>query len=82
VFFLGTSPLARGIAVGLAIAISQTFRRLDPPAGAVALLCVLIKPSPTFILIPVFSGSLTLLGSAFILHRLQNRKQPYPFHWL
>jgi len=82
VFFLGTSPLASGIAVGLAIALGQAFRCLHPPAGAVALLGVLLKASPIFILIPVFSGSLILLGIAFTFHRLQNREQSYPFHWL
>ena len=80
--FLGTSPLASGIAVGLAIALGQFFRCLHPPAGAGALLDVLLKASPIFILIPVFSGSLILLGIAFTFHRLQETEQPYPLHWL
>ena len=48
VFFLGSSPLASGMAVGLAIALGQAFRCFHPPAGAVALLGVLLKASPTF----------------------------------
>jgi len=82
VFFFGSSPLASGIAVGLAIALGQAFRCLHPPAGAVALLGVLLKASPIFILIPVLSGSLILLGIAFGFHNSQKREQSYPLHWL
>ena len=82
VFFLGASPLACGLAVGLAIALGQAFRCLHPPAGAVALLGVLLKASPIFVLIPVLSGSLILLGIAFSFHRFQKREQSYPLHWL
>ena len=81
-FFLGTSPLTSGIAVGLVIALGQAFRCLHPPAGAVALLGVLLKASPILILIPVFSDSLILLVIAFTFHRLQKREQTYPLHWL
>ena len=82
VFFLGSSPLSSGIAVGLAIALGQAFRCLHPPAGAVALLGVLLKASPTFILTPVLSGSLILLGIALVFHRFQRKEPSYPLHWL
>ena len=82
VFFLGSSPLSSGIAVGLAIALGKAFRCLHPPAGAVALLGVLLKASPPFILIPVLSGSLILLGITLVFHRFQRREQSYPLHWL
>tara|TARA_Y100001978_G_scaffold91549_1_gene82047 strand:- start:561 stop:1097 length:537 start_codon:yes stop_codon:yes gene_type:complete len=82
VFFLGSSPLASGVAVGLTISLGQAFRCLHPPAGAVALLGVLLKASPIFILIPVLSGSLILLGIAFSFHLSQKREQSYPLHWL
>ena len=82
VFFLGSSPLASGMAVGLAIAIGQAFRCLHPPAGAVALLGVLLKASPIFILIPVLFGSLILLGIALGFHNFKKREQSYPLHWL
>ena len=74
--------MASGIAVGLAIALGQAFRCLHPPAGAVALLGVLLKASPIFILIPVLFGSLILLGIAFGFHNLKKREQSYPLHWL
>ena len=82
VFLLGSSPFSSGIAVGLAIALGQAFRCLHPPAGAVALLGVLLKASPIFILIPVLSGSLILLGIALVFHRFHRRKWSYPLHWL
>jgi len=82
VFLLGSSSLASGMAVGLAIALGQAFRCLHPPAGAVALLGVLLKASPIFILIPVLSGSLILLGIALAFHCFQKREQSYPSHWL
>ena len=82
VFLLGSSYLSSGIAVGLAIALGQAFRCLHPPAGAVALLGVLLKASPIFILIPVLSGSLILLGIALVFHRFHRRKWSYPLHWL
>jgi len=82
VFLLGPSPLTSGIAVGLTIALGQAFRCLHPPAGAVALLGVLLNASPIFIFIPVLSGSLILLGIALGLHRFQKREQSYPLHWL
>jgi len=66
----------------LAKALGQAFRCLHPIAGAVTLLGGVLKTSTIFILIPVFSGSLILLGIAFTFHRLQKRGQTYPLHWL
>jgi len=82
VFLLGASSLSSGIAVGLTIALGQAFRCLHPPAGAVALLGVLLKASPIFIFIPVLSGSLILLVIALVFHRFLKREQSYPLHWL
>ena len=82
VVFIGTSPLASGIAVGSAIAFGQIFRCLHPPAGAVALLGVMLNASPLFILVPVLSGSFVLLIIAFTFHSLQKKEKPYPLHWL
>ena len=82
VFLMGSSSFSSGIAVGLAIALGQAFRCLHPPAGAVALLGVLLQASPSFIFIPVLSGSLILLGIALGFHRFKKRVQSYPSHWL
>ena len=82
VAFLGTSPLVSGFAVASAIALGQRFRCLHPPAGAVALLGVLSKASPLFVLLPVLSGSLLLLLIAVVFHRISINKSNYPLHWL
>ena len=82
VFLLGSSSLTSGIAFGLTIFLGQAFRCLHPPAGAVALLGVLLKASPIFIFIPVLSGSLILLGIALVFNRFLKREQSYPIHWL
>ena len=82
VFLLGSSSITSGIAVGLTIFLGQAFRCLHPPAGAVALLGVLLKASPIFIFIPVLSGSLILLGIALGFNRFLRREQSYPKHWL
>ena len=82
VFLFGSSSLTSGIAVGLTIFLGQAFRCLHPPAGAVALLGVLLKASPIFIFIPVLSGSLILLGIALGLNLFLKREQSYPKHWL
>ena len=79
---LGDAPWVMGLAVGLTIALGQWLRCLHPPAGAVALLGVLLQAKPIFILMPVLSGSVVLLGFAVLFHRLQRKSIPYPHHWL
>ena len=82
VALLGRTPLAMGLAVGLAIAAGQRFRCLHPPAGAVALLGVLLGAQPLFALMPVLSGSLLLVLIAVVFHRLVPTTGTYPQHWL
>lgn len=82
VFWLGHSFWVMGLAVGLTIALGQAFRCLHPPAGAVALLSVLLKASPAFVLTPIFSGSVLLVMIAVTYHRLRPSSGRYPHHWL
>lgn len=82
VALLGSTPWSMGLAVGLAIALGQTLRCLHPPAGAVALLGVLLHARPSFVLMPVLSGSLLLTLLAVLFSRLDGRSDPYPHHWL
>jgi CBS-domain-containing membrane protein len=82
VMALGTAPWVMGLAVGATIAIGQLLRCLHPPAGAVALLGVLLQAHPSFVVVPVFSGSLLLTALAVLFHRLQRSPIPYPHHWL
>lgn len=79
---LGDQPWVMGLAVGLTIALGQGLRCLHPPAGAVALLGVLLKARPAFVLMPVLSGSLLLTAMAVLFSRLRRSAEPYPQHWL
>jgi CBS-domain-containing membrane protein len=82
VALLGHTPWAMGLAVGLAIAVGQQLRCLHPPAGAVALLGVLLDAHPLFVLTPVLTGSLLLVLIAVVFHRLVPATGAYPHHWL
>ena len=82
VAMLGDTPLAMGLAVGLAIATGQLLRCLHPPSGAVALLGVLLGAHPLFVLTPVLSGSLLLVLIAVLFHRMVPSTGAYPHHWL
>ena len=79
---LGTAPWVMVLAVGLTIALGQTLRCLHPPAGAVALLGVLLHARPAFVAMPVLVGSLLLTLMAAVFSRLQADAEPYPHHWL
>lgn len=81
VALLGHAPWVMGLAVGLTIALGQLLRCLHPPAGAVALLGVLLKANPAFVLMPVLSGSLLLTLMAVVFNRLLPAAEPYPHHW-
>jgi CBS-domain-containing membrane protein len=79
---LGDAPWVMGLAVGITIALGQALRCLHPPAGAVALLGVLLHARPAFVLMPVLIGSLLLTAMAVLFSRLQGQAEPYPHHWL
>ena len=78
---LGSSPLSMGLAVGLTIALSQVMRCVHPPAGAVALLGVLLKAKASFVLLPMLAGSLLLTVMAVLFSRLHRGGRAYPHHW-
>lgn len=82
VTLLGNTPWVMGLAVGLTIALGQLVRCLHPPAGAVALLGVLLQAKPAFVLMPVLSGSLLLTLMAVVFSRLRPDSEPYPHHWI
>jgi CBS-domain-containing membrane protein len=70
-----------GLAVGLTIALGQQLRCLHPPAGAPALLGVLLQARPGLVLILMLAGSLVLTAIAVLFHRLKLADAPYPHHW-
>lgn len=82
VAWLGGSAWVMGLAVGLTIALGQQLRCLHPPAGAVALLGVLLHAKPVFVINPILLGSVLLVVIAVLFHRLQPAGEPYPHHWL
>lgn len=79
---LGTAPWVMGLAVGVTIALGQALRCLHPPAGAVALLGVLLRARVGFVVMPVLIGSLLLTAMAALFSRLKGDVRPYPHHWL
>lgn len=79
---LGHAPWVMGLAVGLTIALGQALRCLHPPAGAVALLGVLLQAGPGFVLMPVLVGSVLLTLMAVLFSRLHGMTAAYPHHWL
>jgi CBS-domain-containing membrane protein len=81
VALLGNAPWVMGLAVGGTIALGQLLRCLHPPAGAVALLGVLLQAKPGFVLVPVLSGSVLLTLMAVAFSRLRPAAEPYPHHW-
>lgn len=82
VAWLGSSLWVMGLAVGLTIALGQKLRCLHPPAGAVALLGVLLRAGPSYVLSPILIGSLLLVAIAVLFHRLHPASGIYPQHWL
>ncbi len=81
VAWFGTAPWVMGLAVALAIAAGQVLRCLHPPAGAVALLGVLLHAGPGYVLMPVLAGSALLLLVAVGMARLVPGRS-YPHHWI
>lgn len=82
VAWLGQGAWVMGLAVGLTIALGQILRCLHPPAGAVALLGVLLQAKPSFVITPILSGSLLLVAMAVAFHTLRPATGSYPHHWL
>ncbi|MEG3978572.1 HPP family protein [Microcoleus sp. herbarium8] len=79
--FLGSSPVAMGIAVSSAIGVMQMTKTLHPPSGAVALVVMMTKPDWQFLLTPAFEGSMILVLCAVIFNNLADERT-YPNHWL
>lgn len=77
--------LGAALAVGISIALLLTFRCLHPPSGAVALTAVVGGPAIDqlgygFVVWPVLFGSLGLLISAVLYHRLTGKAYPHLHH--
>lgn len=68
---------AIALAVGASITAMAALRLIHPPAGAVPVVIFLSDPGWSFLLVPIFTGSLVLVGVATLIHRLPPRTM-YP----
>ena len=80
--YFGNNAISCGIAVASAIALGQLFRCLHPPSGAVAIVGVVSNAKFSYILSPVFIGSLILVVWAFIFNNIFSNNKRYPKHWI
>lgn len=79
--FLGSSPLAMGMAVSTAIGMMQLTGTVHPPSGAVALVVMMTQPNWQFLLTPTLEGSMILVLCAVVFNNLADERT-YPKHWL
>jgi CBS-domain-containing membrane protein len=66
-------PLVLAVTVGAVIALLGLIRLTHPPAGATALVVMLSHPDWSFLFTPVIAGSLVLVLTAVLVHRLPPR---------
>lgn len=66
---IGHSPLAHGIAVGVAIAAMQATDTLHPPAGADPIVVLATGASWSFLGLPILVGSIVIVTAAWAYHR-------------
>ena len=78
----GNNAISCGVAVASTIALGQLFRCLHPPAGAIAVLGVIINAKFSYIWSPVFVGSLVLVTWTIIFNRIFKNNPKYPKHWI
>jgi CBS-domain-containing membrane protein len=69
---------AMPIAMGCVIAAMTISRLTHPPAGAVPLVILSLHPGISFIVLPLLTGTIALVGVATFLHRLPPRLHHYP----
>lgn len=68
---------AIALTVGVAITAMAALRVTHPPAGAVPVVIFLSNPGWDFLLVPILTGSLVLVGVATLMHMIPPRT-PYP----
>lgn len=64
---------AIALAVGVAITVMVALRVTHPPAGAVPVVIFLSHPGWDFLVVPIFTGSLVLVGVATLVHMIPPR---------
>lgn len=76
----GSSWWSIALAVGTAIALMMSTRTVHPPAASNPVIIHLTQPGWSFLLFPILSGALLLLGIALIFNNL-SRSDRYPKYW-
>ncbi|MDQ7733031.1 HPP family protein [Halomonas sp. SpR1] len=79
--FLGVHEWTLGLAVGLSIVTMMLSNTIHPPAGANPLLIMLAGENWHFLVTPVASGAILMVGFGYVYHRFISG-QPYPQRWL
>jgi len=69
------------LATALAIVAMLFTKTTHPPAGATAMIAVLTKASPAFILTPVAIGAMILVLIGLIVNNISS-KRSYPNYWI
>ncbi len=77
---LGDAFWVSAVGVGLAIALMQAADAFHPPAGISPLIITSAHATPLFLVTPVLAGALTLVGFAFVYHRLSS--EAWPERWV
>jgi CBS-domain-containing membrane protein len=78
---IGLTWWSAALATSLAIVMMLLTKTIHPPAGATALIAVLTKASPVYILAPVAAGALVLVIIGLIINNLSPNRS-YPKYWL
>ncbi|WP_199267546.1 HPP family protein [Rhodococcus sp. JT-3] len=70
---MGPRPLTLGIGVGIAIVAMMLTDTVHPPAGADPILIITAGASWSYLLTPIFVGSVVLVALAWCYHRFVSR---------
>lgn len=76
----GSEPWVMALAVATTIKVMQLTKTLHPPGGAVALVGVMSNAEWSFLLTPVFAGSVILVLCTVAFNNLMPGRS-YPKHW-
>lgn len=79
-WLLGPSAFAGALAVGLSVLLMTMTRTLHPPAGVDGLLVVTGHLPLVYIVNPVATGALALVGFAYLYHRVTGAAR-WPAAW-
>jgi CBS-domain-containing membrane protein len=78
--FFGVHEWTLGLAVGLSVIAMMLTNTIHPPAGANPLLIMLAGENWHFLITPVASGALVIVGFGYLYHRSISGQQ-YPKKW-